>query len=142
MPNSIKADPEITRAWQQRSREKAAANAKPRAPLKRTATPAQRAAIRKVSAKRKAQNVTYSKRVAQFKRDNPLCARCKAAGRETPTCDNHHMRGKEGERLNDVAFWLPLCRPCHNWATDHPIEAKAAGWSVSRIGIVQGGADE
>lgn len=129
----MKSDPLKIAEWKERSRQRQRDKpATPRAALRKTV-------IRKVSARQKARNITYSALVAEFKRQNPLCARCSAAGRETPTIDNHHMRGKEGERLNDVRFWMPLCRPCHEWATAHPADAKAAGWSVSRIAIIPGG---
>jgi hypothetical protein len=34
--------------------------------------------------------------------------------------------------LNDAAFWIAVCRPCHNWITEHSAEAIELGLSVRR----------
>jgi hypothetical protein len=33
----------------------------------------------------------------------------------------------------DESTWLPVCRQCHMWIEEHPIESKEKGFSISRI---------
>jgi hypothetical protein len=43
----------------------------------------------------------------------------------------HHQKGR-GIHLNEVAYWLAVCRPCHNWITEHSKEAIEMGLSEKR----------
>ena len=56
-----------------------------------------------------------------FLRAHPICARCPA-----PAVDVHHAAGR-GKNLNCVHTWIALCRRCHDWVHQHPIEARAEG---------------
>jgi hypothetical protein len=61
--------------------------------------------------------------------EGKCCARCGT----TENLTVQHMRGRVGPLLLDQRFWLPLCwDPCHSWATEHPREAIAQGWSMPR----------
>lgn len=48
------------------------------------------------------------------------------------TSEPHHKRGKLGDLLYDVRYWLPVCRKCHTYIETHPEEAYEQGWSLSR----------
>jgi len=91
-----------------------------------------RAKPKPVSEKRKVINQEYFKLVDQFKKDNPNCnARinnfCTGA-----TDDPHHSRGR-GAYLLDVSTWIPVCRSCHNYIEQHPLDAQKRGLSFSRL---------
>jgi len=40
----------------------------------------------------------------------------------------HHISGRNGDRLNDVKFFLAVCRECHRWIHENPKEARAKQW--------------
>lgn len=88
--------------------------------------------VKPVSDKRKELNKEYFKLVEQFKKDNPEC-KAKVNGNCTKITDDPHHRKGRGEYLLDVSTWLPVCRNCHIYIENHPKEAKAKGWSESRL---------
>jgi hypothetical protein len=47
--------------------------------------------------------------------------------------DVHHKAGRVGKNFLDESTWLPVCRQCHMWIEEHPIESKEKGFSISRI---------
>jgi len=90
-------------------------------------------AIRKVSEKQGDRLQIYNTRVKEWKVENP---KCKANINEfctKETEDNHHMRGKISEMLFNEEFWLPVCRSCHNYIGQHPLDALKRGLSFSRL---------
>lgn len=46
--------------------------------------------------------------------------------------DIHHMRGR-GQYHLDTTTWIAVCRQCHSWIEEHPIQAKELGLSESRL---------
>jgi len=116
----LKNNPDVLRAWQQRSRDRQRDNPKPRAK------------IRAVSKKHAAALKEYAARRLIHLEANPHCARCEADGETTPATDIHHIKGRDGERLIESENFLALCRYCHEAVHDNPAEAKALGWSQSR----------
>lgn len=48
------------------------------------------------------------------------------------TTDCHHQEGREGDKLLNEENWLPVCRPCHNYITEHSNEAIEKGLSERR----------
>ncbi len=86
----------------------------------------------KVSEKRKLINEEYFKLVEQFKKDNP---NCKAKINEyctEKTDDPHHSRGR-GVYLLDVTTWVSVCRSCHRYIEQNPLDAHKRGLSFSRL---------
>ena len=71
----------------------------------------------------------YAKKRRLFLEANPWCLRC--GGTAT---DVHHMAGRVGDLLLDESKWAAMCRDCHAYATEHPLEAIERGWSLPRIG--------
>jgi hypothetical protein len=91
-----------------------------------------RATPNKVSPKRKVENEEYSRKREEFLKANPECQ----AGIEN-ICDReanevHHMKGR-GILLNETKFWLAVCRNCHVYITDHPLDAIKRNLSFSRL---------
>jgi len=68
---------------------------------------------------------------AIFLAHHPNCNVCGVKCTKKAT-EVHHMAGKENSLLNDTRFWLPVCRNCHTWITEHSKEAIENGWSMSR----------
>ena len=61
-------------------------------------------------------NNAWAKYRLSFLRNNPLCTRCKAAGRTTPATVVDHIEPHKGD---SVKFWAPenhqsLCMSCHS----------------------------
>lgn len=45
-----------------------------------------------------------------------------------PSCDVHEVKSRaRGGSIVDETNVLALCRPCHSWVTEHPLEAIEAG---------------
>jgi hypothetical protein len=84
--------------------------------------------IAKVNDGRKEQEKEYLKLRKVFLRDHPFCKEC-----GQPATDIHHAAGKIGDKLLDVADFVPLCRKHHQYYEVRPIEAKEKGISKSRL---------
>ncbi len=85
--------------------------------------------IRKVSTKRKEENEIYSELREEFLKTNP---ECQASGCSKESEDVHHMIGR-GKELNNTKYWLAVCRNCHIFITDNPLEAIKRNLSFSRL---------
>jgi len=99
-----------------------------RSPLKRK-TPLKRSGrLRPVSKKRAKQNATYKQVREKFLGNNPICqvCRCKMASQV------HHRRGRFGDRLNEVEFFLAVCFECHERIHHNPVWAYAKDYMVKR----------
>lgn len=91
-----------------------------------------RQSLNKVSLKRKEENEEYIILREKFLRVNPECQ----AGIENictkESEDVHHMKGR-GILLNESKFWLAVCRNCHIYITNHPVDAMKRNLSFSRL---------
>jgi hypothetical protein len=97
-------------------------------PLRSTARLVTRTPLRAVSLRRQRENRERRQVVAAMYEARPWCARC---GKTDVTLAGHEMLGRsQGGDLTkpDVL----LCHDCNEWCEDHPIEAAAAGWKISR----------
>jgi hypothetical protein len=92
-----------------------------RSPLKRK-TP-----LRRVSKKRKLQNDVYKEVREKFLTLNPLCQVCSSVASQV-----HHRRGRFGDRLNEVEFFLAVCLDCHHKIHMNPAWAYAKDYMVKR----------
>lgn len=62
--------------------------------------------------------------VAQLLADQPPCQRCLSA----PACDVHEIQTRaRGGSLTDRENLALLCRTCHTWVTEHPMQATEEG---------------
>ena len=77
------------------------------------------------SDKRKEQEKFYKELRLIHLTDNPNCGVCGEEATEI-----HHMNGRNGERLNDVKYFLSACRGCHTYIHNNPKEARKEGWLV------------
>ena len=82
--------------------------------------------IRAVSKKRAAENRRRRALIARMQEDGrPSCVNCGA-----PAEDLHELLSRaRGGSISDPANCVPICRPCHTYATEHPIEAEKLGLS-------------
>ena len=55
---------------------------------------------------------------------------CEICGRNSD--EVHHKKGRIGDLLYDVRFFLPVCRICHDFIEKHPETAYMNGWSLLR----------
>jgi 5-methylcytosine-specific restriction endonuclease McrA len=83
-----------------------------------------------MKAKRAALLRERKKVIASMVREGPvICARC--GGRAD---DLHEVLSRaRGGSPADPANMVPLCRPCHAYITEHPVQAEAEGLS-KRVG--------
>jgi len=110
--------------------QKTYSQAKPlqRQPLKKAVSKR----ISPISEKRKAQLLDYKVLRKDFLVQYPTCA-AKILGCLREATEIHHMKGRENNLLNETQYWLPICRSCHTWITEHSKEAIERGWSISRL---------
>jgi hypothetical protein len=88
--------------------------------------------IKKESDKRRKQNKEYLKIRAQFLKDNPKCA---VTGKEAT--EVHHKKGRTGNLLTDVRYFLPVSREAHQKIELNPDWAKEQGYSLSRLSCTE-----
>jgi hypothetical protein len=87
--------------------------------------------IAPVSKKMQGQMDQYTKKRTAFLALHSLC-QARLAGCTQTATDVHHKKGR-GEHYLTVSTWLAVCRPCHNWITEHSKEAIELGLSDSRL---------
>lgn len=99
--------------------------------LKRTPIKKKPYRIKPVSEKRKGQLVLYKEKRAAFLSENKTCT-AQLDGCKLKATDIHHAAGRENDLLNDMSFWVALCRNCHRKITDDTQLGIEIGVSVSR----------
>lgn len=103
-----------------------------RTPIKRSAKPiAKKAAPKKIADKRRSEISLYTKERKLYLAVNKQCL-ASLHGCTKVATDVHHKKGRENKLLLDKQYWLPVCRSCHDWITEHSKEAIEMGLSVSR----------
>lgn len=85
--------------------------------------------MRRATPKRAAALRIYLKLRKGYLEENPWCVRCGGEATEI-----HHAAGRIAGRLIDVSGFRAMCHDCHVWATEHPKEAIARGFSLPRVG--------
>lgn len=73
----------------------------------------------------------YTKKRVAFLALNPRCQADLVGCTKTAT-DVHHKAGR-GANHNNINTWFAVCRSCHKWIEENPIEAKELGFSESRL---------
>ena len=90
--------------------------------------------IPQVSEKRKEKNKEYRIVRDQYLLENFKCEKCLYA----ESTEVHHQAGKVGgdliPLLIDPVYFMAVCRDCHRWIEEHPLESLKMGWSLKRIG--------
>ena len=93
-------------------------------------------AIKQVSDKQQKLNAVYSIARNEFlSRPGNKCCKARLVS-ECTGCTTeltiHHSKGR-GKFLLDTTTWKALCLPCHMYVETHPEEAKALGYSDTRV---------
>jgi len=86
--------------------------------------------IKSASEKRKEALEQYKILRDVYMKDHPICEANLDCCRKKAT-DLHHPKGR-GIYLNDVSRFMAVCRPCHNWITEHSAESIELGLSERR----------
>lgn len=87
--------------------------------------------INQVSPIQKKLNAIYSILSREWMPHNKTCV-ARFPGCAIKSQEIHHMHSRAGFYLIMTKFFMPICRPCHRYATRHSKEAVAAGVSVPR----------
>ncbi len=88
--------------------------------------------IAKVSAKKKQGLSEYKKVRLDYLQNHPVC---QVEGCRRFASDIHHVRGRVGDLLCDVAHFLAVCRTCHQRIELQPNWSKEMGYSESRLSV-------
>lgn len=88
--------------------------------------------IKKVTAKRAAQNVEYLKLRKEYLEAFPAC--------EVEDCHNkskevHHKKGRENDLLTDTNYFMAVCHSCHHLITTDSAWAISKGYSYLRTSV-------
>ncbi len=88
--------------------------------------------VKKITAKRSAQNQEYLKLRKEYMEAFPAC--------EVEDCHNkskelHHKKGREGDLLTDTNYFMAVCPGCHQRITTDSAWAIEKGYSYSRIAL-------
>jgi len=98
-----------------------------RSPLKRKSPLKRSGRLRPISKKRAKQNKQYSIYRNLYLTNHSACEIC---GKKATQI--HHKKGRFGERLNDMNYFMSVCHTCHEWIHRNPLEAYAKGYLVTR----------
>jgi len=84
----------------------------------------------KLSATQRGYTGDWARASRAYRKENPLCVRCKAEGRLTPATQVDHIKPWRGDRelFWDISNWQSLCASCHSLKTNH----EDRGGEVSR----------
>ena len=83
--------------------------------------------LRPVSKKRAKQNKIYSLYRNIYLTNHPACEICGNKATQI-----HHKKGRFGDRLNNMEFFMSICHECHEWIHRNPMEAYAKGYMLLR----------
>lgn len=86
--------------------------------------------IKKVSEKRKLENIIYQSERIKFLMlpENKVCPITKQQ-----TTDIHHKKGRIGSLYLDKKYWIALSREGHKFVEENPKWAKENGYSLNRL---------
>jgi hypothetical protein len=84
--------------------------------------------IRPISKERAAMLRKYYRLRRRYLEDHPWCE----VFPELRATEIHHVRGRAGEMLLDVRYWMPVSRAGHRWIHEHPEEARERGWLADK----------
>lgn len=84
------------------------------------------------SAKSRKQDDEYQKKRTAFLIVHSIC-QAKLVGCTGNATDVHHMAGRIGENHLNMSTWKAVCRSCHSWIEEHPLEAKELKLSENRL---------
>lgn len=87
--------------------------------------------IAKFSSGRAKRNAAYlqANRLFLAKEENTYCiVMAKLKNKTVYATEVHHIFGREGERLNDQEYWLPVSREGHKFIHMNPEIAYEQGW--------------
>ena len=99
--------------------------------LKRTPIKKKPYTIKKVGEKRAGRLVLYKGLRALFMKNHKVCE-AELDGCTKVSTDIHHLKGRENDLLNQTAYWMAVCRSCHQKITDDSKMAIEKGLSISR----------
>jgi len=88
--------------------------------------------ISSISKSRKVDMDEYSKKRLAFLALQNGC-QAKLSSCTSKSTDIHHKKGRIGENYLNISTWIAVCRNCHTWIENNPIEAKLLGYSEQRL---------
>lgn len=86
--------------------------------------------IRRRSKKRAKQEREYLKLRDWYLSRQPTC---EVKGCNCQSTEIHHKKGRVGDLLTDIRFFLAVCWVCHVYIETQPLWAKERGYSLSRL---------
>lgn len=85
------------------------------------------------SQKRSKEEKLYSGKRIIFLQENPMCQAHLPGICTKHATQIHHKKGRIGELLLNILFWLGVCHACHEWIENNREEAMEKGFSIKRI---------
>lgn len=85
------------------------------------------------SQKRSKEERLYLAKRIIFLQENPMCQAHLPGICTKHATEVHHKKGRIGELLLNILFWLGVCHACHEWIENNREEAMEKGFSIKRI---------
>ena len=90
-----------------------------------------RSPIRRQSKKRQREQRERVKMLREIEADQEICQRCRQAGANQA---HEYLRRSQGGSITEIEGIALICFECHRFITEHPRQAVAEGWAVTRRG--------
>lgn len=85
------------------------------------------------SQKRSKEERLYSAKRVMFLQEHQMCQAHLPGICTKYATEVHHKKGRIGELLLDILYWLGVCHACHEWIENNRTEALEKGFSIKRI---------
>jgi len=85
------------------------------------------------SEKRSKEERLYTAKRLLFLAEKPMCEACISGVCTRRATEVHHKKGRIGELLLNILFWLAVCHECHEYIENNRTFAIEQGFSIKRI---------
>ena len=90
-----------------------------------------RSPIRSQSAKRAREQRQRVAMLREIEADQEICQRCHS---DRASQAHEYLRRSQGGSITEIEGIALICFECHRFITEHPRQAVAEGWAVTRRG--------
>lgn len=90
-----------------------------------------RTPIKRQSAKRAREQRGRVAMLRDIEADQQICQRCRA---DRASQAHEYLRRSQGGSITEIEGIALICFECHRFITEHPRQAVAEGWAVTRRG--------
>ena len=90
-----------------------------------------RSPMRHTSTKRQREQKQRVKMLRDIDADQEVCQRCRS---DRASQAHEYLRRSQGGSITEIEGIALICFDCHRFITEHPRQAVAEGWAITRRG--------